>query len=476
LQPRRFYDLVIEIALIRPGPIQGGAVHPYIRRKLGQEEVSYLHPALEPVLERTLGVPLFQEQLMQMAVAVGDCTAEDADLLRRAMGSKRGQEKIGTLRAKLYEGMATNGITGDDADAIYSKIEAFANFGFAESHAISFALLVYVSSWMKLHYPGAFLAALLRAQPMGFYSPRTLTADARRHGVVVHRPDILRSAVFPVLEPFDDAHPGPTGTDPCLEPDQPPIGPFERAVPLDHALHRRDAGHAVRLGLAGVTSIGEKLAERIVAERTSGGPYTGLGDLVRRAGLNVAQLEALAAAGAFECFGLSRRQAIWEAGNAAQERPEYLAGTAITVQPPLLPLLSPSEQLASDLWATGISTDDHPIQHLRPQLRARGVFSADALLAAESGRRVEVGGVVTHRQRPATAAGVTFLNLEDETGLVNVICPVGVWNRYRRVARTAPAMIIRGMLERSEEGVVNVLADRLEPLGTGMRTVSRDFH
>ena len=475
LQPRRFYDLVIEIALIRPGPIQGGAVHPYIRRKLGQEEVSYLHPALEPVLERTLGVPLFQEQLMQMAVAVGDCTAEDADLLRRAMGSKRGQEKIGTLRSKLYAGMATNGITGDDADAIYSKIEAFANFGFAESHAISFALLVYVSSWMKLHYPGAFLAALLRAQPMGFYSPRTLTADARRHGVIVHRPDIQRSAVFPVLEPLDDAHPGPTGTDPCLETEQPPVGPFERAVPLDHRLHRRDAGHAVRLGLAGVTSIGEKLAERIVAERTSGGPYTGLGDLVRRVGVNVAQLEALAAAGAFESFGLSRRQAIWEAGNAAQERPEYLAGTAITVQPPLLPLLSPSEQLASDLWATGISPDDHPIQHLRSQLRARGVFSADALLTAESGRRVEVGGVVTHRQRPATAAGVTFLNLEDETGLVNVICPVGVWNRYRRVAREAPAMIIRGMLERSEEGVVNVLADRLEPLGTGIRTASRDF-
>jgi error-prone DNA polymerase len=192
LQPRCFYDLVIEIALIRPGPIQGGAVHPYIRRKLGKETVTYLHPALEPVLERTLGVPLFQEQLMQMAVAVGDCTAEDADLLRRAMGSKRGVEKIEALKAKLYAGMEHNGITGDDADAIYAKIEAFANFGFAESHAISFALLVYVSSWMKLHYPGAFLAALLRAQPMGFYSPRTLTADARRHGVVVHRPDIQR--------------------------------------------------------------------------------------------------------------------------------------------------------------------------------------------------------------------------------------------------------------------------------------------
>jgi len=475
LQPRSFYDLVIEIALIRPGPIQGGAVHPYIRRKLGKEPVTYLHPSLVPVLERTMGVPLFQEQLMQMAVAVGDCTAEDADLLRRAMGSKRGVEKIEALKAKLYDGMAHNGIVGADADAIYEKIEAFANFGFAESHAISFALLVYVSSWMKLHYPGAFLAALLRAQPMGFYSPRTLTADARRHGVVVHRPDIQRSGVFPLLEPLDETRPGPTGTDPCLVTEQPPIDPYDPAVALDFGAHRRDAGHAVRLGLAGVTSIGEKLAERIVAEREASGPYRDLGDLARRTGLNTAQLEALAAAGAFEGFDLSRRQAIWEAGNAAQERPEYLAGTAITVQLPLLPMLSPAEQLASDLWSTGISTDDHPIRFLRPALAARGVYPADRLAGGESGRRIEVGGVVTHRQRPATAAGVTFLNIEDETGMVNVVCPVGVWNRYRRVARQAPAMIVRGILERSEEGVVNVVADKLEALDTGIRTVSRDF-
>ncbi|MEO7006341.1 MAG: error-prone DNA polymerase, partial [Terrimesophilobacter sp.] len=187
LQPRRFYDLVIEIALVRPGPIQGGAVHPYVRRKLGREPVTYLHPLLEPVLERTLGVPLFQEQLMQVAMAVGGCSAEDADLLRRAMGSKRGIERISSLKAKLYTGMASNGIVGDVADEIYEKIEAFANFGFAESHSLSFALLVYASSWLKLHYPGAFLAALLRAQPMGFYSPQSLVADARRHGVEVRR-------------------------------------------------------------------------------------------------------------------------------------------------------------------------------------------------------------------------------------------------------------------------------------------------
>ena len=475
LQPRRFYDLVIEIALIRPGPIQGGAVHPYIRRKLEQEEVTYLHPSLEPVLERTLGVPLFQEQLMQMAVAVGGCTSEDADLLRRAMGSKRGEEKISTLKAKLYAGMAENGIVGENADAIYSKIEAFANFGFAESHAISFALLVYVSSWVKLHYPGAFLAALIRAQPMGFYSPRTLTADAHRHGVEVKHPDINLSGVFPVLEPLVAGVVTVTGRHSCSDHTQPVVEPYDRSLPPETAGHRRDAAFAVRLGLAGVTQIGEKLAERIVAERHSGGDFTDLADLARRVGLNTAQLEALATAGTFESLGRSRRQAIWESGMAAQEKPEFLKGSSIFVQPPLLPMLTPQEQLVSDLWSTGISAEDHPLQFLRSQLDDRQVFRSDQLSTGESGRRIEVAGVVTHRQRPATAGGVTFLNLEDEKGLINVICPVGVWNRYRRVAREAPAMIIRGILERSEEGVINVIADRLELLTVGAPLVSRDF-
>jgi error-prone DNA polymerase len=213
-----------------------------------------------------------------------------------------------------------------------------------------------------------------------------------------------------------------------------------------------------------------------VTERSSGGPYTSLADLARRTGLNAAQLEALATAGAFESMGLSRRQAIWEAGTAAQEKAGYLSGTAVFVQPPLLPLLSPAEQLAADLWATGISTDDHPITHLRSRLDERRIYRADQLLTTESGRRIEVGGVVTHRQRPATAGGVTFLNLEDETGLINVICSTGVWNRYRRVAREAPAMIIRGILERSPEGVVNLIADRLESLTVAAPVRSRDFH
>ena len=482
LKPRRFYDLVVEIALIRPGPVQGGAVHPYIRRRTGEEPVSYLHPNLEPVLARTLGVPLFQEQLMQMAVAVGDCTAADADLLRRAMGSKRGVEKIERLREKLYAGMTANGIESEVADSIYDKIQAFANFGFAESHALSFGLLVYASSWLKLHYPAAFLAALLRAQPMGFYSPQTLTADARRHGVEVRRPDILRSGVSAGLEAVDGGDDGaignrrePTGMAACVDSAQPPIAPFDRDAPDRSAEHRRDGAFAVRLGLADVSSIGEALAERIVAEREARGPYRDMPDVSRRAGLNAEQLEALAAAGAFEGFGLQRREALWLAGEAAQDREEYLAGSVVVVQPPLLPMLTEAEQVVYDLWATSISPDDHPMRHIRGQLDERGAIRIDRLAHAESGRRIEVGGVVTHRQRPATASGITFMNLEDESGTLNVIAGVGVWTRYRRVAREAPAMIVRGILERSPEGVTNLVADRFERLTVSAPSRSRDF-
>lgn len=474
LKPRLFYDLVVEIALIRPGPIQGGAVHPYIRRRTGEEDIDYLHPLLEPVLKRTLGVPLFQEQLMQMAVAVGGCTAEDADLLRRAMGSKRGIERIETLKAKLYEGMAGNGITGDAADGIYTRIEAFANFGFAESHSLSFAVLVYASSWLKLHYPGAFLAALLRAQPMGFYSPQTLVADARRHGVQVLRPDILLSLAEATLETLPGAA-GTTGKDTCTNFEQPPIGPFDRATPSDTHRHRRDGSFAVRLGLAEVTSIGTALAERIVTERTEGGDFIDLADLSRRVGLNADQLEALASAGAFDSLGMTRREALWDAGAAAQEKPGFLVGSGVSIQPPLLPMLSPAEQVAYDLWATGISTDDHPMRHMRDLLNPRGVLSIERLDHAESGRRIEVAGVVTHRQRPQTASGMTFLNLEDETGILNVIASVGVWTRYRRVARESPALLVRGILERSPDGIINLVADRFEQLRMPVRTSSRDF-
>ncbi|MDX6262549.1 MAG: error-prone polymerase [Kribbellaceae bacterium] len=473
LRPRSFYDLAIEVALIRPGPIQGGAVHPFIRRKLREEPVTYLHPALEPVLKRTLGVPLFQEQLMQIAMTVGGCSGEDADLLRRAMGSKRGVEKISSLKTKLYKGMAANGITGDTADEIYEKIEAFANFGFAESHSISFALLVYASTWLRLHYPAAFLAALLRAQPMGFYSPQSLVADARRHGVEVLRPDLFTSGVHATLESAAGEVVA-TGNESCLLKEQPPIGEFDPKVPFDSDLHRRDGQLVVRLGLAAVKSVGVPAATTVVEEREKNGPYADMPDLVRRTGLTAVQLEALATAGAFDSFGLSRRQALWNAGRAAEERPGHLSGVSSSGPPPMLPGMTGVETTMADLWATGISPDDHPIRHVRAALDERGILRADQLSTAEDGSRVHVGGVVTHRQRPATAAGVTFLNLEDETGMINIVCSNGVWNRYRRIARESSAMIIRGRLERSQ-GVTNLVADKLERLPLAAKTTSRDF-
>ncbi|MEU2203225.1 error-prone DNA polymerase [Microbacterium oleivorans] len=535
LQPRKFYDLVVEIALIRPGPIQGGAVHPFVRRKLGDEKITYAHPKLKPVLERTLGIPVFQEQLMQMGMAVGDLSGEDADLLRRAMGSKRGIERIDSLKKKLYEGMARNGLTGKAADDIYVKIQAFANFGFAESHSLSFGLLVYASSWLKLHYPAAFLAALLRAQPMGFYSPATLTADARRHGVEVRRPDLHASGVDAGLEPVDEGGAGaevgrragtglaaeigrhaeigrredvssgipprerrsplegrdfkgrdsegrdaehrrpPTGRDSCTDRIQPPVPEFDRSLPDESAAHRRDGNFAVRLGLASITGIGVPLATKIVAEREASGPYRDLRDLVRRTGATAAQLEALATAGAFESLGITRREGIWLAGDAAQDRQEFLEGSLVSVQPPLFPDQSSYDVLAADLWATGVSADDHPLTHYRSQLDARGVITSRGMREHEVGRRIEVAGLVTHRQRPATASGITFLNLEDEHGVMNVICSVGVWNRYRRILRDSPALIARGMLERSPEGVTNLVADAFEDLRVGVQHRSRDF-
>ncbi|MFD5599798.1 error-prone DNA polymerase [Leucobacter sp. NPDC058333] len=474
LLPRTFYDLVIEIALIRPGPIQGGAVHPFLRRKNGQEAVAYAHPKLEPVLKRTLGVPLFQEQLMQMAMIVGGCSGEDADLLRRSMGSKRGQERIDSLKAKLFVGMAENGITGDEAVRVYEQIEAFAGFGFAESHSISFALIVYVSSWCKLHYPGAFLAGLLRAQPMGFYNARSLTEDARRHGVEILPPDVQRSGALSGLEAIAQDHRAPTGSDACLLHDQPAPGPFVQGSPDTSALHRRDGAFAVRLGLTEVRGIERDTAERIERARAEA-PFLDLADLARRADLDRTRLEALAASGACESLGLDRREALWAAAPASDNRERFLPGIAVHVQPPLLPVLTEAEQTALDLWTTGVATGTHPLALLRDGLDARGVIRSDRTKHARPGVVVEVAGLVTHRQRPGTASGITFLTLEDESGTVNIVTWAQVWARNRLVARASPALIVRGVLERSPEGVVNVIAQTFEPLAAPIGVASRDF-
>lgn len=474
LKPRCFYDLVIEVALIRPGPIQGGAVHPYLRRRQG-EPWEYDHPLLEPVLARTLGVPLFQEQLMQMAVAVGGCDHADADLLRRAMGSKRGVVRIESLKSRLFAGMQANGLSEEKASEIYEKIQAFANFGFAESHSISFSVLVYASSWMKLHYPAAFLASLLRAQPMGFYSPHSLAADARRHGVTVLGPCLGASGVHAGLERLP-SYAGHGGMSSCLSFHQPPVGEFDRHSPDTTHEHHRDLGWGVRLGLADVTQIGEEVASRIVAARDSGGPFRDQADLARRVDLTTTQLEALAMAGAFS--GMSkgnRRQDLWTSREASALAPGQLDLGGLSYQPPLLPMLTEAEQLVQDLATTGLSPGDHPLRHLREGLVARGVVAIADVAAVESGRRIEVAGLVTHRQRPGTAGGVTFLNLEDETGLLNVVVSPGAWARYRRVARTSAALVVRGILQHTSDGVLNLVADKCEQLIVRASPKSRDF-
>ncbi len=471
LKPRCFYDLVIEIALIRPGPIQGDAVHPYLRRRSGQEPVSFAHPLLEPVLERTLGVPLFQEQLMQMSVAVGGFDAGEADQLRRAIGSKRSKERIEALKVKLFAGMAANGIDEQTGESIYRKIEAFAGFGFAESHSLAFAKLVYASSWLKLHYPAAFLAGLLRSQPMGFWSPQTLVADATRHGVETLRPDVAHSGVEAGLEQIGERS---GGDDACLAREQPPVPPVASESLAARDRHRRDAGLAVRMGLSSVTGIGTAAAERIVAAREAR-PLRDIHDLARRADLDRGELEALATAGALDALGVSRREGLWLAGPASAEREDQLEGSQLTLQPPLLPMLSAEEQVALDIWATGVATDDHPVRHARAMLEARGVLPIAALAEAEPGRRVHAAGIVTHRQRPRTAQGVTFMNIEDETGMLNVIVSKGLWLNQRQVARHSPALIIRGILQRTQEGVMALLADRLERFDVPTRG-ARDFH
>ncbi len=456
LRPRCFYDLVVEVALIRPGPIQGGSVHPYIRRRKGEEPVTYLHPLLEPSLTKTLGVPLFQEQLMQMAIDVAGFSAGEADQLRQAMASKRSERRMAELRQRFFDGLAVNGIVGDTAVAIWEKLAAFANYGFPESHSVSFAYLVYASAWLKYHHPAAFCAALLDAQPMGFYSPQSLTQDAVRHGVDVRTPDLNASAAGATLEPTPRVGVGRDDSDPAT-------WGFD--------------GPAVRLGISSVRGIGDDLAIEVAAGR----PYADVGDLARRVRLSTAQMEALATAGAFGCFAdpegnpLERRQAIWTAGAAAHTGDDRLPGIAVGMEAPRLPGMDEWEESVADLWSTGVAPGGHPTRFLREDLDARGVLPAVALRDEADTTIVKVAGVVTHRQRPATASGVTFLNLEDETGLINVVCSIGCWTRFRTVLRSAAALVVRGKLERSPDGVINVVAHHVAPLQIAVGTPSRDF-
>jgi error-prone DNA polymerase len=357
------------------------------------------------------------------------------------------------MRGRLLDGMAANGITGPVAEEIAHKLEAFSSFGFPESHSVSFAYLVYSSSWMKLHYPAEFTAALLNAQPMGFYSPHTIVRDARRHGVEVLGPDLNISRTQCTLESRSDGGAG---------------------RPVPGRWHADESTMAVRIGLRYVRNLGDGLLERIEAERRTGGPFRGLEDFARRTGAGTDAIEGLATAGAFGCFGLSRRDALWAAAALREARPDKLPGLVTGLDAPALPGMTAPEEAAADLWSMGLSPTAHPTEFTRAALDERGVLTIAGLAAVPHRTVVEVAGVVTHRQRPGTAQGVIFINLEDETGLLNVICSPGLWRRHRRVARTSSALLVRGILEH-HQGVVNLVAHRLAPLPTGAAPRSRDF-
>ena len=490
LRPQAFYDIVVEVALVRPGPIQGDAVNPYIRRRLGREEVDYLHDSLRPALAKTLGVPLFQEQLMQIAVDAAGFSPAEADALRRAMTSKRSAERMEALHLRLVEGMTARGIDAGTAETVFHKLRAFADFGFPESHAFSFAHLVYASAWLKVRRPEDFYAGLLASQPMGFWSPQTLVADARRHGVRVLPADVNASREEACVRTRGQE----AGQGPCEEGDGDagwePLHPSPSALsPLE-----THPDLAVRLGLARLKGLGGRSASAIVSERLAHGPYADIADLARRVRLSRRRLETLAAAGALASLGVGRRRALWAAGVLAEEhgRPGRrrsssetgedddrwyqppLPGTSVGARAPRLPPMTDRERQAADLRLTGTSTRGFPTDFARPDLARSGVLTVAEAARRTAGERVRVAGVVTHRQRPGTAAGTVFLNLEDETGLLNVVCSAGLWKRYRRVGRRASALIVRGRVE-SSDGAASLIADRLEAL-EGIETAgSRDW-
>jgi error-prone DNA polymerase len=464
LKPRRFYDLVIEISIVRPGPIQGQMVHPYLRRRRGEEEPFYPNEAIREVLGKTLGVPLFQEQAMQLAVVAAGFTPGEADQLRRAMAAWRKRGVIDQFRPKLIEGMKARGLSKEFAERVYQQIRGFGEYGFPESHAASFALLAYISAWLKCHYQAAFTAALLNSQPMGFYAPAQLVWDARRHGVPVLPVDVNYSEKDCTLEPVR-----------LLGGE---VVRWLKPKPPNNLTTQPPDSVALRLGFRLIAGLREAAIDAIVAARADG-PFTSMPQFTRRTRLGRPDLERLADADAFGSLALGRREALWH--SLAQSRSPapmpLFTGVEEASDCPALPALSPYEQVIADYRATGLSLKGHPLAFFRKQLDTLNVLPAERLATHPDGRRVKVAGIVLLRQRPATASGITFCSLEDETGIANLVVRAAVWERYRAVTRSSPAWIAQGVLER-KEGVIHIVVDRVEDLSKRLgevRTASRNF-
>ena len=466
LKPAKFYDLVIEVAIVRPGPIQGDMVHPYLRRRQGLEPVVFPSSELEAVLGKTLGVPLFQEQAMRIAILAGFTPAE-ADKLRRAMATFRRVGTIQTFQNRMVEGLAAKGYDREFAARCFRQIEGFGEYGFPESHAASFALLVYASCWMKCRYPDVFLAALLNAQPLGFYSTSQLVRDAREHGVEVREVDVNFSDWDATLAPpFAEHGPSPPRGEGGRRPDEGGL----RFAPL----HRRHAGmagdikatHAVRLGLRQINGVREKEMQRLVERR--GGAYDSVRDIWLRGGATLAGLEKLAEADAFRSLGLDRREALWavKALNRVGDQNDLPLFAAVAPEPgsepdAKLPPMPLGAHVVEDYRRLSLSLKAHPVAFMRSRLAARGIVRTDALEATPGGARVIVSGLVLVRQRPGTAKGVIFMTIEDEAGVANIIVWPKVFERMRALVIGARFVAVAGRLQ-NERGVIHVIAEKFE--------------
>ncbi|MGH9655780.1 MAG: error-prone DNA polymerase [Bryobacteraceae bacterium] len=445
IKPERFYDIVVQVAIIRPGPIVGQMLHPYLKRRQGLEEPACLHPSLEPILKRTLGVPLFQEQLIRMAMAAAGFTGGEAEQLRRAFGFKRSEKRMGEIETKLRQGMEHNRITGETQERIVQAITSFALYGFPESHAASFALIAYASAYLKCHYLGAFVAAMLNNQPMGFYSPATLVKDAQRHGQHFRAVDVLRSDYLCTVETESESK-------------------------------------YVRLGLNYVRGLHAATARKIEAERKHA-PFTSLRDLARRIPeLQKDEIAALADLGALNALpkyaaDRHRRGALWQAGLARQPIGELLEPVAEEISPAPLAPLAPSERTRADFANSGLTVGRHPMSYYREQLRRADILDAETAKSQRNGTVLTVAGSVITRQRPGTAKGFVFLSLEDETGIINVIVTPGLFERRRAICTAAPYLLIKGVLQ-SISGVVSVKAGEIGDLRFDAAAVlrSHDFH
>ena len=442
LRPRTYYDLVIEVSIVRPGPITGGMVHPYLRRRSGEEEVVYPHPCLEPVLKKTLGVPLFQEQVIRLAMVAADYSPGEADQLRRDMAAWRRAGRIERHRERLVRRMCAKGIEREFAERVFEQIRGFGEYGFPESHAASFALIAYATAWMKHYYPEVFACSLLNAQPMGFYSSATIIEDAKRHDVEVRPVDVERSLWDCTLEPV-------------------PEGPVR---------------FACRVGLRYVKGLGERHWERIREARRDG-PFASVEDLVDRSGLDEGTLSRLAEAGALDTLERSRRAALWKVRGAARTEPPELELTGVADAPDF-ELLDAFQTIGWDYRTTGHSPRGHPLEPLRETLRARRLPDARSVASMPDGRRVRYAGLVICRQRPGTASGVVFMTLEDETGFVNVVIWSRVFDEHALLIKTTNFLGVTGKLQ-AQEGVTHLVADSFWVPRLDRRphqAKSRDFH